>query len=163
MTAALIALLFAIQAAAAPAAPSTKPKTRTIQQLINLAMAEGEEYTMKPTASQGLGFEQTVKTKKIYYRTPDNFQHSFFVVISDSKKKPNELLWRTSKISEREPGRYFDAWTYRSSLTGTLRAATYVSGPDGHVTQDKLALDSKTKDLFEKEKVLILVLASASK
>ncbi|MBI4677519.1 MAG: hypothetical protein HY748_08050 [Elusimicrobia bacterium] len=142
-----------------------KPKTRILQELIALVLAQGKERAVKSPSAENLGLTPGAATKAIRYKTdisPDEKEHAFEVLYSmtgEATGKPYGLVWSRTKVSRKEGIKVIDeSWTLRLSTECVLQAAFKAEGKEGAVVQTKYPTDSsEAQRIFEQERRFYLV------
>ncbi|MBI4348351.1 MAG: hypothetical protein HY553_16030 [Elusimicrobia bacterium] len=153
----VLALVLTAAASASYAGPpQTKPKTRTLAELIELAMREGYDDTMGPIAI-ALGMESDeVPSMRLRYKqsaTPDKREHALSVLYrkDDARRVPVSLILSTG-TGRKENGRLFaDVTYYHASLSGKLKGAGRAVGFVGEMTTSAIKVDRSIKNGLQAE------------
>ena len=153
----LAALLGCPCAQAAPSKPLpdqasvAAKKSRTLKEMIDLAMREGKDASLSPALAKKMGFEHVEMPKKqIRYKMsvcPDHKEHAFSVII---KKGPNGEIEPVAldisvgigkKVGEKI---YVDGVSYLASVDGVLKQAMKTQGYTGEMVPETLPINSKS-------------------
>jgi len=165
LAAALVATLMLYapgRVTAAPAQPittQTKTAPKTLPELIELAMKEGQDSILPANMAEKLGYAHVdTLRKRLRYRqtiTPDKEEHTFSVVIekhADGTITPIDLNLSVGKGKLVHGIIDADLMYYRASLQGTLQKAYHNKGKEGDVESTEVSIISKkTKKQFAQE------------
>lgn len=170
----MLAPVFA-QAADKPAAKAEKPAAeaasgkkaeRTLAELVELVLKGGKEKKLDRDSAESLGLLKEEKMiKSMRYTSdisPDKKGHHLAVVIvatEGAKVQATDLVWRVTKVTEKEGAKFIEGWGFRTALDGTLHNAFWSSGEVGvEVSQEVKPIDSvEVRSAFEREKRFFLV------
>jgi hypothetical protein len=158
----LLLLLATVSFPAFGADAPAKPKSRTIEQLIQLTVKEGFDKDFSAIIAAGLGLQGSSPTRSIAYgadQTADQREHQFYVVFDQPKKKKLGLVWGSTLVITHESGaRSVDGYKYWTTLSGRLISVLHSFGKEGEVQQDRQSIKSaEVKAAFEREKLFFLV------
>jgi hypothetical protein len=141
----IIAFAVALSLAAplcAADAVSAKKKSRSLKEVIELALREGKDNTLNATAAQAFGFgQQDMPSKKLRYKqsaTPDKHEHTFNVVSKrDAKGNLVPVALEISRGTGKKIGDvvHIDALVFRANLDGKLQNAYRSQGAIGVAPQ----------------------------
>lgn len=145
-TPALIAALF-FSAAAAVAQP-----TRTLQNLVETAMTQGETGKIGKRTSRSFNLKLENPTKLLWFDQgkADANEHVFEVILK-ADGRPQAALLRVSKMVENGATRWLEGKDFLISLDGKVKSAIEFSGVVGKLAEKKLP-SSAAKKAFEAEK-----------
>ncbi|MBI4422205.1 MAG: hypothetical protein HY554_00665 [Elusimicrobia bacterium] len=148
-------------ARSAPAADKKekKPKSRTVKQLVELAVERGEDADIPADMAELLGFGAVdTATKRLRYEpdsTPDGKEHAFGVVLGKNDSgRPVPKALRISVVEGKASGDevFMDGYMFRASLAGALEKAFHNSGKSGEVESKEVAItDPGVKARFRAE------------
>lgn len=140
---------------AAHSASHKAAKRRTLQELIDFTMRNGEDKNLGETSSHNLGFHKDMPTKTIgYSKTQDGYGRRFYVVLEDNQGKnlePIAIVMGAAKITKKGLREIYYLRELRISLDGKLEAAAIGGGEKGSVYENSAAIDSKTKEFFRRD------------
>ena len=135
--------------------PAAKPRTRTLKELIDLALGAGNEKPLAQYMERDLGFVSSLPAKVINYNsTPDGYGRILYVayrVLPGGRLEPVALVWRAVKVTVEGTRKVFDARTFRTDLSGQLVTAAMGGGESGKVRQSRVDLDAKVRSQFQRE------------
>ena len=141
---------------AAPGFAGEIIKSRTFDDLVKIALKDGEKTTLDSTA-ENLGLKGKTPTKVIYFEgnhTPDGFEHTFNVTLDSEKDaaKATGVVWVVTKTKEENGESHIEGYAYALSLSGELKAASGGAGiPGKTLRQAKLSLNKTVKARYKKE------------
>lgn len=146
LAAAVLALLIAIPVSAAP--KKAKPKTRSLDSVIELALSDGQSRRLGPTVIKELEIgndsmtDGQVPTMLIQYEQivcPDDQKHSFQVAYRDGKKKEPLFLVFAVYQGRREGETILaDGYEMKVSVDGHLEKIISIKGVVKHATHTNL-------------------------
>ncbi len=150
----MLSLLFAALLLPSTAGAQNAAHRRTIAELKNLALSQGESDTLGANVAMMIGYPaRKLAIKELYFDqgvTPDGYEHTFSVVVDSALQRP-EIVW--SAVHEWMSGgtKMVAGTTFRLSQGGALLNAAAASGPLGHLTRTPL-FGKKAASAFEKER-----------
>lgn len=119
--------------ASAKGAKKAPPKERTLQELIDYTLEEGEETLLLKNLMTGLGYAEQHKVKHIYYRVSEKpiLREKGFVVVLENEK-PFSLIWSDIRNDyDTDGARKIEIWEYRTNLKGILEQTMLIFGDEG--------------------------------
>lgn len=151
--------IFLVALLAAPglaAGPGQKP--RTLAEIVDRALREGqEEYLSEHTAGKlGLG-ETRFPLRKARYKqsvSPDRKEHTLAVLFRKadaSKDEPLHLLFTVGTGKKEGDVVQIESNSFLSDLKGNLRAALHTHGPLSDVTVDAIKVDPSLRKRLRAE------------
>ncbi|MBI3563990.1 MAG: hypothetical protein HY079_02200 [Elusimicrobia bacterium] len=160
LAAAALALLIALPASAAP--KKAKPKTRSLESLVKIAMTEGATADFPPEMAGELGVGKDSMTdgrlpvRLFAYKQidcPDDQKHVFNVAYKDDESKsPLFLIFSVYRGRKEGEKVLADGYTMRVGLDGKLEKIVSVKGVVGQGDLTRIELSSKeAADIFQHE------------
>lgn len=138
------------------ASPSQRP--RTLQEVIELTMEEGQPVTLRPEAAAGLGLpSREFPMKRLRYKqaeSPDRREHTFCVLLEKDEagvERPVHLSLSIGTGKKKDGVISVDATSFLLDLAGTLQAAEHAWGTAGEIETAKLELTPKLRKQAQAE------------
>jgi len=132
------------------ASPSQRP--RSLQEVIDLTLAEGQNYPMEAEMAPRLGFPaREFPHKRLRYKQsecPDRKEHTFGVlyeVDENGKEHPLHLLIGVGTGKKKDGVTILDAMTFLTKPDGTLEQSLHDYGRLGEIKTDQLKLSAKVQ------------------
>lgn len=146
-------LLVATLAVAAPA-----QKSRTLAEVVELAMREGQEFPLNAAMADEFGLgEREYPGRRLRYKqsvSPDRQEHSLTVLYEDrgkGQRVPTAILVNVGTATKDGDILNIDGHVYLASLKGHLQRASRNSGPMGNVRASKVKVNSALRKRFKVE------------
>ena len=139
-----------------------KEGQRTLEQLVDGTLLEGKKKKLARGISIGLGLPDEVNARAVVYRVadlPKGKDRGFYVLTEDDGEgnpRVTGLVWANATVELKDEKKIYDAWYYRSDLTGKLKAVLRWTGGKEKFEQHKTRIDKKARGAFEKEKEFFL-------
>ncbi len=161
----LPAIMFAISPITFAASNSSKPKTRSLKTLVDIALSTGSQSFCPENVFSELGISDDSLTsgnlpvKSVSYKqkiSTDHKKHIFSVAIHPNDKdkidKPLFLIWDTFAVREESGEAVAEGYSFRVSLDGKILNAISIRGPVGDGKHAVLDIDSReVKKSFKHE------------
>jgi hypothetical protein len=132
------------------------PRSRTLSELVSLALASGADTNLNPDLARDLGLRPDMRARVIRYSprvTPDNLEHSFQVIYREGKAgalEPVSVLLGLTEISLRDAMKHIDRLSLLVSLEGELQRAAVEHGRYKQITHSSAAV-AGVQDYFRRE------------
>ncbi|MBI4348353.1 MAG: hypothetical protein HY553_16040 [Elusimicrobia bacterium] len=154
----VLALVLTAAASASYAGPpEAKPKTRTLAELIELAMREGRDDPLTAATATELSLGTTeLPYKKLWYKqstTPDKQSHIFGVLYRSEGERvvPTDLVLSVGAASKVDGKISLYVTSYHSTLSGVLKGVSRAQGLRGEMTGAPVKLDASLRKGFKSE------------
>jgi len=154
LTAWALAATLAWQAHAA--SPSQRP--RSLAEVVELAMKDGQDYPMQPDAATRIGLpEREFPCRRLRYKqkeSPDRKEHTFGVLYEKDEKGtevPRNLLLAVGTGKKENGVITVDLQSFLMRLDGTIERAYHDYGQAGEIQTDPVKLSSKVKKQIQAE------------
>ena len=167
-TAGLFLLASAFLAPVTRAAESPiKAGRRTLQQLIDLTLAEGKSKKLAKSTREDIGISTAASAKAVTYRISDlpKGRERTFCVLTEGESETGPravgLLWTDTKVSISGDQKTYAALYYKSDVNGELNAVAEAKGTKEKIDSSRPAISRRVLRAFKEEKEFFLVEAAS--